>query len=299
VDPPAGPAVLNRPLLFGASGQVGWELARLGDFTITDRAKVDLTAPAACRAAVLAHRPSAVVNAAAYTAVDDAEADCAQAFAINRDGPAALAEVCADLAIPLIQLSTDYVFDGAKREPYAETDAPGPLSVYGASKLAGEEAIRSRLDHHVILRTAWVFSSRRDNFVRTMLRFADRPALSVVADQIGGPTPAAHVAMAILRILSAIAGGRAEWGTFHFCGAPAVSRLTLAEAVFAALGRGPRLSPVPSEAYPLPARRPTNSMLDCRRLQAAYGISPPDWRSALPDIIRNLDGGQGAGPGRR
>ncbi|MBX9635600.1 MAG: dTDP-4-dehydrorhamnose reductase [Magnetospirillum sp.] len=281
---------MNRPLLFGASGQIGFELARHGDFAIPDRAQTDLADPAACRAAILAHHPAAVVNAAAYTGVDKAETEPRKAFAVNGDGPAGLAQACAELAIPLIHLSTDYVFDGDKREAYNETDIPRPLSVYGASKLAGEEAIRHHLDRHVILRTAWVFSDRRDNFIKTMLGLADRPDLSVVNDQIGGPTAAAHVALAVLRILDAMAAGRAEWGTFHFCGTPAVSRFALAEAAFAALGRGPWLSPIPTGSYPLPARRPANSMLDCRRLQAAYGIAQPDWRSALPGIVRSLAG---------
>lgn len=281
---------MNRPLLFGAGGQVGFELARRGDFDVVHRSEADLTDPGACRAAVLARRPPVVVNAAAYTAVDKAESEPATAFAVNRGGPAALAEACAELGIPLVHLSTDYVFDGSKCEPYGEDEATAPLSVYGASKLAGEEAIRARLGHHVILRTAWVFSARRDNFVRTMHRLADRQDLSVVDDQIGGPTAAVDVAAAVLDIIGTISDGRAAWGTFHFCGQPAVSRSSLAEAVFSALGRGPRLWRITTAAYPLPARRPANSMLDCRRLQAAYGISSPDWRAALPAIIRSLEG---------
>ncbi|MBX9634780.1 MAG: dTDP-4-dehydrorhamnose reductase [Magnetospirillum sp.] len=282
--------MVTRPLLFGANGQVGFELAQRADFEIIPRSEADFTNPAACHAAVLKRRPNVVVNAAAFTAVDRAESESGLAFAINADTPAALAQACAQLAIPLIHLSTDFVFDGGKSGPYDEADAPRPLSVYGASKLAGEDAIRTCLDRHVILRTAWVFSARRDNFIKTMLGLAHRPELKVVDDQTGGPTPAAQVAMAVCRILDAVAMGRAEWGTFHFCGTPAVSRLALAAAAFAVLGRGPRLFPTPSASFPLPARRPANSMLDCRRLHQAYGITPPDWRSALPAIIRSLEG---------
>lgn len=276
-------------LLFGANGQVGHELARRGDFVIVPRAEADLADPAACRRAVLARRPSVVVNAAAYTAVDKAEAEAEAAFAINRDGPTALAEACAGLGIPLVHLSTDYVFDGAKPAPYREDDPTAPLSAYGASKLAGEQAIGARLDRHVILRTAWVFSARRDNFIRTMHRLADRAELKVVDDQIGGPTAAADVAEAVLAILAAIADGRGRWGTFHFCGSPAVSRFQLAEAVFTALGRGPKVTPIATSAYPLPARRPANSMLECSVLGAAYGIASPDWRTALPPILAQLE----------
>ncbi len=277
-------------LLFGASGQVGCELAAAGSFTIVPRAEADFSDPASCRAAVMARRPSVVVNTAAYTAVDKAEAESDLAFTVNRDTPAALAGACAELGIPLVHLSTDYVFDGTKAQPYTEDDATAPLSVYGTSKLAGEDAIRARLDRHVILRTAWVFSARRDNFIRTMHRLADRPELRVVDDQRGGPTAAAHVAQAVLAILAAVAQGRAHWGTFHFCGAPAVTRHELAQAVFATLGHGPRLLPIATADYPLPARRPANSMLDCRALQTAYGITPPDWRAALPAILTHLEG---------
>lgn len=267
-------------LLFGAGGQIGHELMRRGGFAAVPRAEADLADPAGVKAAILRRRPAAVVNAAAYTAVDRAEAEPEACFTVNAEAPAAMAEACAALGIPLVQLSTDYVFDGDKQAPYGEDDPTRPLSVYGASKLAGEEAVRSRLDAHVILRTAWVFSARRDNFVRTMLRLADRPELKVVDDQIGGPTAAADIARAVQTILAADA---ATWGTFHYCGAPAVSRFALAEAVFAARGRGPRLIPIPTTAYPLPARRPANSTLDCRRIAAAYGLAQPEWRGALAD----------------
>lgn len=281
---------MTRPLLFGAGGQVGTELVRQGDFEVVPRGEADLADPAACRRAILVRRPPVVVNAAAYTAVDRAEGEPDLAFAVNAHGPAALAGACAELGVPLVHLSTDYVFDGAKATPYREDDSPAPLSVYGASKLAGEQAIRARLDRHVILRTAWVFSGRRDNFIRTMHRLADRPELKVVDDQIGGPTAAAQVAEAVRALLAAIAAGRGRWGTFHFCGSPAVSRFQLAGAVFAALGRGPKLVPIATAAYPLPARRPANSMLDCRALEGAYGIPSPDWRTALPGALAQLEG---------
>lgn len=273
---------MTTALLFGAGGQVGAELLARHPFDAPSRAEVDLADPQAVATAILARQPSVVVNAAAYTAVDRAEAEPELAMAVNYDASAAMADACARLGIPLVHLSTDYVFDGSKNGPYTEAEAPAPLSVYGASKLAGEEAIRARLDTHVILRTAWVFSPRRENFVRTMLRLAEREELRVVDDQRGGPTPAAAVADAVMAVL---ASGSPTWGTFHFCGAPAVSRFEFARAIFAALGRGPRLVAIGSDAYPLPARRPANSMLDGSRFAAAYGMPAPDWRAALPSII--------------
>lgn len=281
---------MTKPLLFGASGQVGAALLSSGCFLALSRRDADLSDPRSCRAAILTRRPPVVVNAAAYTAVDRAEAEANLAFTVNRDAPAALAEACAELDIPLIHLSTDYVFDGALDRPYRETDTPRPLSVYGASKLAGEEEIRKRLVRHVILRTAWVFSDRRDNFVRTMVRLANHQEIKVVDDQIGGPTAATAVASAVLAVLDAISDGRGVWGTFHYCGAPAVSRFGLASAVFFALGRGPKVLPVGTPTFPLPARRPAQTMLDCSSLRAAYGIVQPDWRPTIPETVQTLMG---------
>lgn len=276
---------MTLPLLLGGDGQVGGELRRLGGFAVLPRAEADLRDGDALRRAVLSRRPPVVVNCAAYTAVDRAEGEPEVATAVNRDGPAALADACAELDVPLIHLSTDYVFDGTRDGAYGETDATRPLSVYGASKLAGEDAVRARLARHVVLRTAWVFSARRDNFVRSMLTLAGRPEVAVVNDQHGCPTAAADVARAVRVMVAAVLGGGGVWGTFHFCGRPAVSRFAFAEAIFAARGGGPRLRPVATEAYPLPARRPANSALDCGKVLAVYGIAQPDWRTSLKAII--------------
>jgi dTDP-4-dehydrorhamnose reductase len=276
---------MSLPLLLGSEGQVGGELRRMGGFAVLPRAEADMRDTPAVRRAVLSRRPSVVVNCAAYTAVDRAESEPELALAVNRDGPAALADACAELDIPLIHLSTDYVFDGARPDAYGEDDATRPLSVYGASKLAGEHEVRARLARHVVLRTAWVFSPRRDNFVRSMLKLAGRPELSVVDDQRGCPTAAVEVARAVRSMVAAMAVGHGRWGTFHFCGWPAVSRFAFAEAIFAARGGGPRLRPITTEAYPLPARRPANSALDCGKVLAAYGIAQPDWRTSLKAII--------------
>src|SRR5690606_4610767 len=221
-----GPAPLHIMILVtGAGGQVGRELLRIGTargarIVGLARTELDVSDADAVHAALAAHRPTLVVNAAAFTTVDRAEADPGAALAANRDGPAHLADACAALDIPLIHLSTDYVFDGTKREPYTEDDATNPLNVYGASKLAGEDEVRTRLRRHVILRTSWVFSAHGHNFVRTMLRLAQQsPALSVVADQRGCPTPAIHLAVAILDIARQLEWGRDDaWGTYHLTG---------------------------------------------------------------------------------
>ncbi|MEO1632504.1 MAG: dTDP-4-dehydrorhamnose reductase, partial [Bacteroidota bacterium] len=215
-----------RVLIPGANGQVGRELvARAAQHDIEamglTRADLDLNDAKAVRAVVQAHQPDAVVNAAAYTAVDRAESEPDLAFAVNRDGPAALAAACADLGIPLVHFSTDYVFDGAKPEPYVEGDPAAPLGVYGQSKWEGEEAVRAALDRHLILRVSWVFSRHGGNFVKTMLRLGrEREALRIVADQHGGPTPASAIADAALVTLRQASERNDDWGTYHFCGAP-------------------------------------------------------------------------------
>lgn len=284
-------------LLFGATGQVGREIAaRAGKrgiaLDVVDRAEADFSLPNALPGIIARRRPRLVINAAAYTAVDRAEAELDLAFAVNRDAPAAMAAVCADLDIPLIHISTDYVFDGAKDGPYREDDATAPLNIYGASKAAGEAAVRACLVRHVILRTAWVFGADRENFVRTMLKLgARRQELAVVTDQSGGPTAAGDLADIILAIAARIEAGQGVWGTFHCCGAPMVSRFDFAAAIFAAAGKGPVLHPATSADFPTPARRPVNSMLDCSRLRGAYGLAQPDWRKSLPDVVARIIGG--------
>lgn len=285
-----------RLLVTGANGQVGHELVRRGGAYVVglDRAALDVTDREAVRRAVAEHAPDVVANAAAYTAVDRAESDEAAAFAVNRDGPAYLAAACAEAGIPLIHLSTDYVFDGTKGAPYVETDPVSPLGAYGRSKAAGEEAVRERLGPHVILRTSWVFGGHGPNFVRTMLRLmAERDELRVVADQRGNPTAAADIARAVLQVGERMEEGATAWGTFHFAGQPDTTWHGFAEAILEEVRRhGPvraeRVEPIPTSAYPTPAARPADARLGGTKISEAWGIAPPDWRPALRTVVSSL-----------
>jgi dTDP-4-dehydrorhamnose reductase len=239
--------------------------------------------------------PHIVVNTAAYTAVDAAETDRETAFAVNRDGPAALADACRAVGAALLHVSTDYVFDGMKSDPYREDDAIGPLSVYGASKAAGEAAVRDRLDRHVILRTAWVYSPTGRNFVKTMLRYgAERDTMTIVDDQRGSPTAAADLAAAAIAVCAAIAEGRGDgFGTFHFCGGGATSWHGFAGEIFAgAAARGLRtprsVEPIATASYPTPAPRPRNSVLDCGKIGRVYGVVAPPWQASLAACLDEL-----------
>lgn len=285
-----------KALIFGTTGQVARELARrvpagVG-LTALGRDRADLADPAGCAAAVTASDADLVINAAAYTAVDQAETDRETAMAVNAAAPGAMARAAAACGIPFLHVSTDYVFDGTGTRPWREDDPTAPLGVYGATKLAGEVAVRAAGGPHVILRTAWVFSAHGRNFVKTMLRLgATRDTLSVVGDQRGGPTPAAAIADALWAIALAFHTGRGQSGTFHFAGAPAVSWADFAEAIFARadLPQRPAVTRIPTSAYPTPARRPENSALDCSRILAAYGIGQPDWHQGLSGVINELE----------
>jgi len=288
-------------LITGADGQLGSELLRrAAQYEVTTtgltRAQLDITDAEAVRRTVLQSGVVAVVNAAAYTAVDKAESEMALAYAVNRDGAAHLARACAAANIPLIHVSTDYVFDGSKTTPYTEDDRVHPVSVYGASKEAGEQMLRSALARHIILRTAWVYSPFGHNFVKTMLRLArERDSLRVVADQHGCPTAAGDLAEAILQIVLRIeAEGEVPWGTYHYCGAGSTTWHGFAEAVVhqaaPALGRSVPVVPITTADYPTPARRPANSVLDCRRIQERLGIQPRPWRESLNDVMDELIG---------
>lgn len=289
-----------RVLVIGRTGQVAHELGRgawPGGLAVDflSRAELDLARADVARDVVTAARPDIVVNAAAYTAVDAAESEREAAFAVNRDGPAALAEACAGIGAALIHYSTDYVFDGAKSGAYVEDDPTNPLSVYGASKAAGETAIRARLDRHVILRTAWVYSAVGRNFVKTMLRLGgERDRLGIVDDQVGSPTAAADIATATIAICTQLAAGRENgFGTFHFCGGGVTSWYGFARAIFAGAAerghRTPRLvEPIATAAYPTPAVRPRNSALDCGKIARVYGIAAPPWQTALAACLDEL-----------
>ena len=279
-----------RLLVFGKSGQVATELARRlpGEVTarFLGRAEADLTDPAAC--AMQIGDCDAVINAAAWTAVDKAEAEEAAATVVNGDAPAAMGRACAAQGIPFLQVSTDYVFDGSGDCAFRPDDPTGPQGAYGRSKLAGEIGVRDSGARHLILRTSWVVSAHGTNFVKTMLRLGrERDALSVVADQIGGPTPAAAIADALLTAAGALVAGH-PGGTHHFAGAPDTTWADFARAIMARAGLACTISDIPSSAWPTPARRPANSRLDCSAFTSAFGIARPDWRAGLDDILQEL-----------
>ena len=285
-----------RILVFGTTGQLARELLRRAPEGVAVQAvgrdTADLTDPAACAAVVAATDADLILNAAAYTAVDQAETDRATADLVNGEAPGAMARAAAARGLPFLHVSTDYVFDGAGTRPWREDDPVAPLGAYGASKLLGELQVAEAGGQAVILRTAWVFSAHGKNFVKTMLRVgAEREALSVVDDQRGGPTAAADIADALFTIATAFGKGHGVPGIYHFAGAPTVSWADFAEAIFAAssLPRKPVVNRIPSSDYPTPAKRPGNSALDCSLLAKTYGITQPDWRKSLADVISELE----------
>lgn len=277
-------------LVFGQSGQVARELARLApEARFLGRADLDLATPGAAKAVIEAARPEAVINAAAYTAVDKAEEQEAEALALNAGAPGEMARTCAALGIPLVHISTDYVFDGNGTAPFAADASTAPLNAYGRTKLAGEQAVQAAGGAYAILRTSWVFSAHGANFVKTMLRLSEtRDRLSVVADQVGGPTPAADIAAATLAIAGQLARDPGKSGVYHFAGAPAVSWAGFAREIFARAGRAVTVDDIPAADYPTPARRPANSRLDCSSL-ANLGLSQPDWRAGLDAVLQDLE----------
>ena len=277
-------------LVFGRTGQVARELQRLEPGArFLSRTQADLSDPGACAETIRAHAPRAVINAAAYTAVDKAEADEALATTINGAAPGAMARACADLGIPLVQISTDYVFDGSGTAPWTPDDAPAPLGAYGRSKLAGEEGVRAAGGAHAVLRTSWVVSAHGANFVKTMLRLGrEREALTIVADQVGGPTPARAIAAACVEMAETLVSEPEKRGIYHFSGAPDVSWAGFAREIFAQAGLSCAVEDIPTTAYPTPAARPLNSRLDCTTLETVFGLSRPDWRRGLTDILKDL-----------
>ena len=278
-------------LVFGKTGQVATELQRLGDVVALGRDQADLANPAVCADAIRTHAPRAVINAAAYTAVDPAEQEEALATIINGDAPTAMAQACVELGIPLIHISTEYVFAGMGDAPWQPDDPTAPQNAYGRSKLAGEIGIRNSGVVHAILRTSWVVSAHGANFVKTMLRLSDtRDALSVVADQIGGPTPARDIAAASLKIVEQLIDDPSKSGTYHFSGAPDASWAEFAYEIFAQAGKAMSVTPIPTAEYPTPAQRPLNSRMECRTTEQVFGIARPDWREGLHMILNELEG---------
>jgi dTDP-4-dehydrorhamnose reductase len=276
-------------LVFGQTGQVAQELALHPDVICLGRSDADLTNPRACAAVVAAHDVTAVINAAAYTAVDKAEDDAETAHLVNALAPAEMAQACAAMNVPFVHISTDYVFDGSGTRPWQPDDRTRPLGVYGSTKLAGEEGVRRARGSHAILRTSWVFSAHGQNFVKTMLRLgAEREELTIVADQTGGPTSACAIAAATLTIAKALVQDPSLSGTYHFSGAPDVSWADFAREIFTQSGLSCAVTDIPTSAYPTPAERPQNSRLDCTKTQAVFGIAQCDWRADLRDVLAAL-----------
>ncbi|MEM9522751.1 MAG: dTDP-4-dehydrorhamnose reductase [Pseudomonadota bacterium] len=276
-------------LVFGRTGQVATALRRQAAVTALGRRQADLRDPEACADAIRAHMPWAVINAAAYTDVDGAEAEEALASVVNAGAPHAMAEACAEMGVPFVQLSTDYVFDGSGTAPWTVDAAPGPLGVYGRSKLAGEKAVRAAGGAHAVLRTSWVFSARDGNFVTSVLhRAAAGDRLRVVADQVGGPTPAAAVAAVCLRMARTLCEEPEKTGIYHLSGGPDVSRSDFARAILARAGMRAQVIDIPTACFPAQARRPRNSRLDNTALTRAFGGTRPGWRRGLAEVLIDL-----------
>lgn len=284
-----------RILISGQQGQVSQALQQrlqnMGELIVLGRDQLDLSQPESIRPVVRDIKPDLIINAAAHTAVDQAESEPDLAFAINATSPGVFAEEAAALGIPLIHYSTDYVFDGSKAGAWVESDAPNPLGVYGSSKLAGERAIAAAGGQHLILRTSWVYSLTGRNFLLTMQRLLqERETLSIVADQIGAPTWAGTIAASTGALIERWRDGApGAWGVYHLTASGETSWFGFAEAIGQQLINSGKpcavLEPIASSAYPTPAARPLNSRLDCSLLQREWGVSQPDWHDALLECL--------------
>lgn len=289
-----------RIAVTGKQGQVVTALIERGpaarvEIVAVGRPELDLADPDSIRRVLSETKPDAIVSAAAYTAVDKAESEQELVFAVNAKGPQALAEVADEMGIPVVHLSTDYVFAGDSQSIYVETDATGPASIYGQSKLAGEEAVAAATPNHAILRTAWVYSPFGANFLKTMLQLAEtRDALNVVADQYGTPTSALDIADAVIAIATRLATDSDPKlrGTFHLTGSGEATWAEFAEEIFAVLqaksGKSVSVCPITTEQYPTPAKRPANSRLSTEKLAKTYGIVLPDWKKSTKVVLDRL-----------
>jgi dTDP-4-dehydrorhamnose reductase len=286
-------------LVTGAGGQVGSDLVALApglglEVDGLNAKSLDITDHAQIQHWLSFSKPDVVINAAAYTAVDKAEDEPEVADLVNRMGPQLLAQACSGLSIPMVHLSTDYVFDGASDRAYLETDQENPKGVYGSTKLAGDRAVLA-VDRSLVLRVSWVFGENGNNFVKTMLRLgSERREVRVVDDQVGGPTWSADIARAILKIVVRYRDkGQIPWGLYHFAGAPSVSWYAFAQEIFTQAGRlgcladVPRVIPISSAEYPTKAIRPKNSRLDCDKIGTVFEISQPDWKRGLEQVIKH------------
>lgn len=289
-----------KVLVLGRQGQLaqalsGCDGARQHQIVLAGRPDVDVTQPDTLKAAIETVAPDVVVNASAYTNVDQAEREPELAFAVNAEGAEHAARVCQRTGCPLIHISTDYVFDGSQPTPYQETDPAAPLGVYGESKYAGEQSVADALDHHIILRTAWLHSPYGKNFVKTMLRLAaDRESVSVVQDQTGSPTFAPHLADVVLGVAESVQRdpATAPWGTYHAAGQGAASWFDVAQQIFDQSkklgGVTADVQPLSTAEYPTPARRPANSQLNCQHLAHCFAITLPDWRDGVNTCVHHL-----------
>jgi dTDP-4-dehydrorhamnose reductase len=294
----------DRILIFGRNGQVGWELCQkltgLGDVIAVGHSEADFTRPESLRKVVREVAPRAIVNAVAYTAVDKAETEPELATAINATGPGVLAEEAARLGSLLVHYSTDYVFDGTKPKPWVETDTPNPLSVYGKTKLAGDQAIQSSGCEYLIFRTTWVYGARGSNFLLTMLRLAkERPELRIVDDQIGAPTSSESIAEATASVLAQVLahgsnGIKGRSGIYNMTNRGETSWFGFARSILTRASSDfgmpvPNLIPIPTREYPTPAERPLNSRLCCQKIEDAFGVKLPHWEDALARVFEKLE----------
>ncbi len=276
-------------LVFGKTGQVAQALQEFDGVTALGRDQADLMDPDQCAQWIQQTDADAIINAAAYTAVDAAETDAKTARQVNAITPGIMAQAAAARGLPFVHISTDYVFDGSGTAPWPVDGTTGPLNIYGSSKLAGENAIAAANGPHAILRTSWVFSATGSNFVKTMLRLSEtRDALTIIADQIGGPTAATDIARACIEIAAKLIADPDLSGTYHFSGSPAVSWADFARRIFALSNRNISVTDIPTADYPTPAKRPLNSRLECSSL-ARLGLQQPEWEPALKQVLQQLE----------
>lgn len=280
---------MRKILVFGKTGQLASCLQGKYSVLALGRDEADLSRPQSCVQVIERLKPDAVINAAAYTAVDRAEEEEKLATVVNGDAPAAMARICASVGVPFVHVSTDYVFQGIGTDPWQPHDTTAPLSAYGRTKLLGEQGVASAGGAYAILRTAWVFSAHGANFVKTMLRLGcERDQLRIVGDQIGGPTPASALAAACLEIADQLSLDRDKAGIYHFAGAPDISWAAFAREIFAQAKLECEVTDIPTSDYPMPAQRPHNSRLDCGTTEAVFGIKRPDWRSELRTVLQQI-----------
>ena len=281
---------IHTILVTGANGQLGWELGQLAasypqyEFIFTDRSVIDLSKPDTLAAIINEMAPDAIINTAAYTAVDKAESDTEKAYTINVTGVANIAKACQQNHTVLLHISTDFVFDGTKTSPYTEDDIPNPLGVYGQTKLDGEKAIQTTWQKHFIIRTSWVYSQFGNNFMKTMLRLAsERESLSVVNDQIGTPTNAVDLAEVLIKLIQS-SNHSSSFGIYNFSNEGVCSWYDFAKEIFRINNISINLQPIPSSAYPTPAQRPAYSVLDKSKIKSVFGVEIKDWKESLSSV---------------